>query len=108
MVSEELFLIAHKVRGEPAFDIAHQMLIDGEVAWITTTYGHRAYPYWWMEIEHIAEAAQIVMPPMPESTPEHFEVTAAPKGKGSGTQGKDLLAKLGLIKPKEPMSRRSW
>lgn len=34
-------LILHKVRGEPAFDIAEQME-DG--AWIIPTSGHRAYP----------------------------------------------------------------
>jgi len=118
MVSEELFLIAHKVRGEPAFDIAHQMLMDGEVAWITTTYGHRAYPWKWWKLDDLADvsdhphqqpydviAYDMAMPP---DLPEHFEVSAAPKGKGSGTSGKDLLAKLGLIKHVEPMSRRSW
>lgn len=38
------FLILHKVRGEPAFDIAHRLSIGGEPAWLVTTSGHRAYP----------------------------------------------------------------
>lgn len=68
----ELFLIAHKVRGEPAFDIAERMecpicagegsslnSCDLEVTchecdslgywWIIPTSGHRAYPYWYLE-----------------------------------------------------------
>jgi hypothetical protein len=44
----EPYLILHKVRGEPAFDIAEKTEIDGEEAWIVSTSGHRAYPidYW--------------------------------------------------------------
>lgn len=49
-------LILHKVRGEPAYDVAHQMRCPECIGdgcdecegtghwWITTTYGHRAYP----------------------------------------------------------------
>lgn len=56
----DLYLIAHKVRGEPAFDIATNMICpecnDGEdcegcpecdgtgLWWIIPTSGHRAYP----------------------------------------------------------------
>lgn len=71
----DLFLIAHKARSEPAFDIACQMICpecdgDGKLSngiiditgddgvischecdglgywWIIPTSGHRAYPYW--------------------------------------------------------------
>jgi hypothetical protein len=71
----DLFLIAHKVRGEPAFDIAEHMTCpkcegDGKLSngiiditgddgcidctqcdgqghwWIIPTSGHRAFPYW--------------------------------------------------------------
>ncbi len=71
----DLYLIAHKVRGEPTFDIAERMvcsecqgdgnLSDGVIGisgddgmipcaecdatgfwWIIPTSGHRAYPYW--------------------------------------------------------------
>jgi len=62
----DLYLIAHKVRGEPAFDIAEQVECvecggnsdkgrepyvcfecdDLGYWWIIPTSGHRAYPYW--------------------------------------------------------------
>lgn len=66
----DLFLIAHKVRGEPAFDIAEHMTCphcngEGKISaegtfededcyqcdgaghwWIIPTSGHRAFPYW--------------------------------------------------------------
>jgi len=43
----DLYLIAHKVRGEPAFDIAIILDVldeDGDPIWIIPTSGHRAYP----------------------------------------------------------------
>src|SRR5678816_1922295 len=43
----ESFLILHKVRGEPAFDIATLIGEDSDVPiWIIPTSGHRAYPLW--------------------------------------------------------------
>lgn len=66
----ELWLIAHKVRGEPAFDIATRFKCpicepirqgldpeqrgsvhcdecdEGQHWWVVATSGHRAYPYW--------------------------------------------------------------
>jgi hypothetical protein len=39
------FLILHKVRGEPAFDIAEPVKIGDEEGWVLCTCGHRAYPY---------------------------------------------------------------
>jgi hypothetical protein len=33
----ELFLIAHKVRGEPALDVAQQMQVGDETWWIIPT-----------------------------------------------------------------------
>jgi hypothetical protein len=42
----EPFLILHKVRGQPAFDIAEQIeMPDGEKEWIIPTSGHTAHPY---------------------------------------------------------------
>jgi len=73
----ELFLIAHSVRGEAAFDVAVQMkcpfcqsyesvtgqwceaereqedCFDCEALgywWTIPTCGHRAFPYWWIEM----------------------------------------------------------
>ena len=40
-----LYLILHKVRGEPAFDIAEKITIGKEEGWIIPTSGHRAYPF---------------------------------------------------------------
>lgn len=42
----DLYLIAHLVRSEPAFDIASQVETESETIWIIPTSGHRAWPYW--------------------------------------------------------------
>lgn len=76
-MTDEPFLIAHKVRGEAAFDIAIKQVCaicggegkeQGEFRengfacdecdgvgywWICSTSGHRAYPYWHHTLEHI-------------------------------------------------------
>ena len=62
----ELYLIAHKVRGEPAFDIA----INMGGWWIIPTSGHRAYPYWHQPI--YLEDWQL--PPVPADLPDHYPV----------------------------------
>lgn len=54
----ELYLIAHKVRGEPAFDIAIQLDTEGTSTdpapwWIIPTSGHRARPYWHYKLEDL-------------------------------------------------------
>jgi hypothetical protein len=41
------YLILHKVRGEPSFDVAEKTTIGDEEGWILSTCGHRAYPYWY-------------------------------------------------------------
>lgn len=46
-----LYLILHKVRGQPAFDVAEQLEGSGTPTdsgpwWIIGTSGHRAYPYY--------------------------------------------------------------
>lgn len=46
----DLYLILHKVRGEPAFDIAQPIMIGEEKGWIVPTSGHRAYPAWYIEL----------------------------------------------------------
>ena len=66
-MTENLYLILHKVRGEPAFDIAIKVepffytdlkgnseeKIQGEPMWIIPTSGHRAYPSWWKSLEQL-------------------------------------------------------
>lgn len=58
----ESYLILHKVRGEPAFDIATQIEAteggsapghSSEVVWIIPTSGHRAYPCWHIELSRL-------------------------------------------------------
>ena len=61
----DLYLIAHRVRGEPAFDIATRMECPECTAqgcnecdslgywWIIPTSGHRAYPWWSGSFEDI-------------------------------------------------------
>lgn len=82
----DLFLIAHKVRGEPAFDVATktpcfmcqiQESVTGDLieprwpqaectecdaegfTWTIPTSGHRAYPYWQCKIETFAGLIQL-------------------------------------------------
>lgn len=88
-----LFLIAHKVRGLPAFDIAERCnsmgtLTDPGPWWIIPTSGHRAWPYWWRELNELLvpefEYRQVVMEffsKMPESLPDHYPRTASTKPK---------------------------
>lgn len=50
------YLILHKVRGEPAFDIAERL--DDET-WIIPTIGHRAYPWRWWLLEELSDISDI-------------------------------------------------
>ncbi len=111
----QLFLIAHKVRGEPAFDVAAQMECPmcqeaGAASvlchecdslgywWIIPTSGHRAYPYW-----HGAKPLYgKILEQMPEGLPDHYTTRAAPRV--------DLTTALGLratsASPLPPLPRR--
>jgi hypothetical protein len=43
---DALYLIVHKVRGQPALDIAQRFALSGgEEIWLIPTSGHRAYPF---------------------------------------------------------------
>lgn len=140
-MSDQLFLIAHKVRGEPAFDVAVQQTcpecadgakdIDGYLVdctecngeghwWICSTSGHRARPYWHIELRN--ENGRIWFsnewvsvdwptPTMPEGWPDHYTATAIrsetlSNSKAHAARGKSILAALGLGKPKETLKRR--
>lgn len=114
----ELFLIAHKVRGEPAFDVAVQiecpLCCNGYIAddvgipiicsecdgtarwWIIPTSGHRAYPYWSFTLERLMEDL-ISIPPLPASLPDHYPTSSTHKPK------LDLLA---LMPKPAPIRRR--
>jgi hypothetical protein len=87
-----LYLIAHKVRGAAAFDVAEKLQIGQEEGWIITTSGHRAYPYWQVAIDQIYLCdhgepynmiAWNIVPPVPDSLPDHYSAndTKPPKPK---------------------------
>jgi hypothetical protein len=101
-----LHLIAHKVRGEPAFDIAEQIECpvcagvgkaitngwsetfhcaecDGHgFWWIIPTSGHRAYPWQHWYLQNLGATSDIgfdpdLADPMPEGIRDHYEVSTA-------------------------------
>jgi len=79
----ELYLIAHKVRGALAFDIAAPMecpLCHGggcaECAheghwWIVPTSGHRAHPFWSISLLGM----DISLPEMPTELRDHYHLS---------------------------------
>lgn len=101
----DLYLIAHKVRGEPAFDIAERMecpLCSGRGArytdeghdimcteceadgywWIIPTSGHRAYPYWHHELadlcDDVGNSFEQAVPELPSDWPDHYPLRHSP------------------------------
>jgi hypothetical protein len=77
------YLILHKVRGEPAFDIAEQIQIGDEEGWIIPTSGHRAYPHQiWPLPPECEEAAFNTR--LPADWPDHYEYNDNPTDKGMG------------------------
>lgn len=99
----EPFLIAHLVRGEPAFDIAirlDQIDEDGDEVWIIPTSGHRAHPYWSDPLQwYVDEMCDV--PPPPEGWPDHYPHSASPTPRSAPD-----LRSLGLAKPKPKIERR--
>lgn len=83
----EPYLIAHIVRGEPAFDIAILCTEDSGWGtysdpapwWIIPTSGHRAYPYWSIYMSELMAGESFDpynliyrVPPAPSSWPDHY------------------------------------
>lgn len=100
----ELYLIAHRVRSEPAFDVATRIECpeckqeDEDVIgcaecdhlgfwWIIPTSGHRAYPWWDTPLScqmQDDENVQLVrtldlVSPMPPDLPDHYTHSASPQ-----------------------------
>jgi hypothetical protein len=72
------YIIAHKVRGHAAFDIAIKLdtPLDEEV-WIIPTSGHRAYPFWCgTSLEHAIDMG--VLAAMPPDLRDHYATFAEP------------------------------
>ena len=55
------YLILHKVRGQPAFDIAERLDLDGERIWIIPTSGHRAYPVHYWNLDDLYDGSDMDM-----------------------------------------------
>ena len=106
MNDKELYLILHKVRGEPAFDVAQRMMIGDEEGWIIPTSGHRAYPIRWQlideDIEWTAESD------MWKDLPDHYSAKRD-DGHHLIDAAREILMRKGLIsaaKPTQPLYRR--
>jgi hypothetical protein len=64
------YLILHKVRGQPSFDVAEQLDVNGELWWIIPTSGHRAYPYKTWHLERLGY--NLERPP--HGWPDHYAI----------------------------------
>lgn len=120
----EPYLILHKVRGEPAFDIAIPMECPickgGEDPmciecnedgywWIVSTSGHRAKPWWGIQLSKYDGQFNYNIKDIPEDWPDHYQYSidqTASKSK-SPIQSVDVANALAnLIKPQAPLVRR--
>ena len=81
--TEGLFLIAHKVRGEAALDVAELMHTDRGDWWIIPTSGHRAYPFLFWKLGDII---QVMLGEPPADLPDHDPLPAAAKRLDSQSQ----------------------
>lgn len=101
----EPYLIAHLVRGEPAFDIAIRMDgpdEDGDEWWIIPTSGHRAYPFWSQELTNGFSIEDILAEwPVPPDLPDHYPHSASPIPRTAPD-----LRSLGLARPQPKIARR--
>lgn len=111
----EPYLILHKVRGEPAFDIAEKMEVEGEEWWIIPTSGHRAYPIWGEPLNHFVQFKDGMVNWISDkpawgygmasfsdwqSFPDHYQVVSEPKAKS-------VLDKIvSALTPKQKLIRR--
>lgn len=113
----EPFLILHKVRGAPAFDIAilaEDMGTETDPGpwWIISTSGHRAHPimFWKFDNLHMNEVKKDMGPiewhPGWDSLPDHcqYDLDRTPTSPIVSTDVASALAKL--IKPAAPLVRR--
>ncbi len=99
-MTSPLFLIAHSVRGEAAFDVATKMecphctgrdLNDAHACfdcdslgywWIVPTSGHRAFPYWTLPLNELHKRFgdthdSLGEPPeVPSGWPDHYKTNA--------------------------------
>lgn len=74
-LDEPIHLIAHKVRGQAALDVAVPMQMHDGVWWIIPTSGHRAYPYWSFPMENLFAYKNIGDPP--QDLRDHYTIADA-------------------------------
>lgn len=106
----DLYLIAHRVRGEPAFDIAIMLDLldeDADPIWIIPTSGHRAYPWWYIELgAGVYTTRELTIhdlcPPMPIDFQDHYHLEQTV----STTKQPTLLSRLNLHRTQPPIVRR--
>lgn len=119
------YLIAHIVRGQPAFDIAERMECPEchpgydlpathfcdecdnlGYWWILSTCGYRARPWKFYKLNSQG-LNQFISEPLecPQGWPDLFAINNK-SHKPIPEQGNDLLQKLGLLKKSEPIRRR--
>jgi hypothetical protein len=67
MKTENIYLIAHKVRGEAQLDIAEKQ----HTGFVTCTGGFHCEPYWAVPIDSVIRTDRDV-PDMPDDTPDCF------------------------------------
>lgn len=112
------YLIAHLVRGSPAFDIAIRCDDMGTESdpgpwWIVPTSGHRAYPYQIWKLRDMAWHDGTSNPmcgrpllmttyPAPTDHPDHYTTYAAPR-QGLIT---NLAERLGFVPKPTTITRR--
>lgn len=108
----EPYLILHKVRGEPAFDIAIQLQIGDEEGWIIPTSGHRTYPTWYMSVKNLwveslySISSVMGLNPIPSDWPDHYATMTIEVPSDIESEASDLLTSLGLRKAAKPILRR--
>ena len=79
---DRLYLILHKVRGEPAFDVAlrsTEMLEATGDEWIIPTSGHTAHPFLSWPLEDMIDTHLSVEGPEWDARPDHYRVSAEPR-----------------------------
>ena len=106
----DLFLIAHKVRGEPAFDVAQRLQIGDEEGWIIPTSGHRAYPWYAVALRDLhlgtsnVPVTSVKVQDLDINTyPDHYACNDRPLATSAV---KINLQALGLVRPKPKIERR--
>jgi len=103
---DEPYLILHKVRGAPAFDVARMMLVPGytEPWWIIPTSGHRAYPYLVWRLDDLvnedpnvalANPFEVTNWILPKDLPDHYSASTSTRRTKRASKV-EALAALGV------------